>query len=73
MRLRDPTDGFDLICIHVNDFKVLAEDSHIWIKHIAFVFLIKEHDPQQYYLGNDCRDPGDQDMWIYGISTYTKG
>ena len=66
-------DGFNFIYTHVDDFKVVAKDPDIWIEYIVSVFLIKEHDPQQYYLCNNCRDHGDQDMWTYGISTYAKG
>ena len=72
VRLRDPTDGFDFISTHVDDFKVVAKDPYIWIEYISSIFLIKERDPQQYHLGNDCRDHGDQNMWTYGISTYAK-
>ena len=72
IRQWDPKDRFDFIYTHVNDFKVIAQDPDIWIEHITSVFLIKEHGPRKYYLGNDCKDHGDQDMWIYGISTYAK-
>ena len=65
MRLRDPTDEFDVICTNVDDFKVVAEDLDIWIEYADSIFLMREHDPQQYYLDNDYRDHGDQDMWTY--------
>ena len=29
LRLRDPTDGFDFICTHVDGFKDVAEDPDI--------------------------------------------
>ena len=62
VRLRNLADGFDFICTHVGDLKILAKDPDNWIEYIASVFFIKEHNPQQYYLYNDCRDHGDQDM-----------
>ena len=65
VRSRDPADGFDFICTHVDDFKVVVKDPDIWFEYIASVFLIKEHDPRQYYLGNDYRYHGDHhvDLW----------
>ena len=43
VRLRDPTDKFSFICIHVDDFKAVAKDPDIWIEYISSVFLIKEN------------------------------
>ena len=70
--LRDPSDVFDFIFTHVDNVKVVAKDLNIWIEYIASIFLIKENDPRQYYIGNECRDHGDQDMWAYFMSTYAK-
>ena len=38
MRLRDTKDGYDFICTHVDDFKVVAKDPDIWIERIASFF-----------------------------------
>ena len=53
MRLRDNESRYDYIYTHVDDFKVVAKDPMTWIKRIAGAFLIKEHGPRNYYLGND--------------------
>ena len=72
MKLRDTNDGYDFICSHVDNFKVVVKDPDIWIERIASVFLIKEHGPRNYYLGNDYKLHDDQYMWTYGIYTYEK-
>ena len=46
MRLRDEKDGYDYICTHVDDFKVVAKEPGMWIERIAGAFLIKEHGPR---------------------------
>ena len=56
----------------MDNFKVVAKDLEIYIERIASVFLIKEHGPRNYYLGNDYTYHEEYDMWTYGISTYTK-
>ena len=35
MRMRDAHDGFDYICTHVDDFKVVAKDPNMWVDIIA--------------------------------------
>ena len=72
MRLRDDESGYDYICTHVDDFKVVAKDPMIWIDRIAGAFLIKEHGPRKYYLGNDYTYHTGQDIWTYGCETYAK-
>jgi hypothetical protein len=72
MRMREAKDGFDYICTHVDDFKVAAKTPDVWVQRIAGAFLIKEHGPRNYYLGNDYRYHDVQDMWTYGCTTYTK-
>ena len=72
IRLRDTKDGYDFICTHVDNFKVVVKDPDILTERVASVFLIKEHGPRKYHLGNDCKYHDDQDMWTYGISTYAK-
>ena len=70
MRLRDDKTGYDYICTHVDDFKVVAKDPIKWIDRIAGAFLIKEHGPRNYYLGNDYFYHDDHDVWTYGCKTY---
>ena len=53
MRLRDDKKGYDYICTHADDFKVVAKNPSIWIEHIASAFIVKEHGPRNYYLGNE--------------------
>ena len=72
MRLRDDESGYDYICTHVDDFKVVAKQPMIWIDRIASAFLIKEHGPRKYYLGNDYVYHDECDVWTYGCKTYAK-
>ena len=72
MRMRDTKDGYDYICTHVDDFKVVAKDPNLWVERIASIFLIKEHGPRNYYLGNDYTYHENHDMWTYGVQTYAK-
>ena len=51
--LRDNKTGYDYICTHMDDFKVLAKNPSTWIDHIASDFIFKEHGPRNYYLSND--------------------
>ena len=72
MRLRDDKTGYDYICTHVDNFKILAKDPSISIDHIASVFIIKEHGLRNYYLGDDYTYHSGQDMCTYGCQTYNK-
>ena len=72
MRLRDDESGYDYICTHVDDFKVVAKNPGHWIERIAGAFLIKEHGPRGYYLGNDYMCHENFDVWTYGSKTYAK-
>ena len=69
--MRDTKDGYDYICTHVDDFKVVAHDAGMWINRIASTFLIKSHGPRNYYLGCDYKYHDGEDMWTYGGTTYT--
>lgn len=53
MRLREKNDGYDFICTHVDDFKIVARTPSFWIDRISAAFLVKSHGPRNYYLGND--------------------
>ena len=44
----------------------------MWVDHIAGMFLVKEHGPRAYYLGNDYAYHDGEDMWAYNCYTYTK-
>ena len=72
MRLRDDETGYDYICTHVDDFKVVAKEPEMWIDRIAGAFLIKEHGPRKYYLGNDYTYHAEHDIWTYSCATYAK-
>ena len=72
MRLRDDESGYDYICTHVDDFKVVARNPELWIERIAGAFLIKEHGPRNYYLGNDYTFQDNFNLWTYGSKTYAK-
>ena len=71
MRLREAQDGYDYICTHVDDFKIVAKEPMIWIDRLAGAFLIKEHGPRQYYLGNNyVHHPEHGGIWTYNCKTY---
>ncbi len=72
MRMRDTKDGYAYICTHVDDFKVVAHDANMWVDRIAFAFLVKSHDPRDYYLGCNYKYHDGVDMWTYGGTSYTK-
>ena len=70
MRLRDEKDGYDYICTHVDDFKIVARDPQRWLDLIKGAFLVKESGPRGYYLGNDYHYRDDADLWTYSSQTY---
>ena len=72
MRMRDTKDGYDYICTHVDDFKVVVHDANMWVDRIASAFLVKSHGPRDYYLGCNYKYHDGEDMWTYGGTTYTK-
>ena len=72
MILRDDKTGYYYMCTHVDDFKVVAKNPLIWIDRIESMFLIKEHDPRNYYLRNDYTYHSGKNMWTYGCQTYAK-
>ena len=43
--------GYYFICTHVNDFKILARDPHMYMRHIQARYTIKDPAPPSYYLG----------------------
>ena len=72
MRLREDKSGFDYICTHVDDFKVVAYDAKMWMDKISNTLFLKEQGPRSYYLGNDYTYHDGQDIWTYGAKTYCR-
>ena len=68
----DDKTGYDYICTHIDDFKIVVKDPTIQIDHIDSVFLIKEHEPLIYYLGNDYNYHDGENMWTHGVQIYAK-
>jgi hypothetical protein len=70
MRLREEQDGYDYICTHVDDFKIVARDPERWKSLISAAFMLKSIGPPSYYLGNDYSFSSDENAWVIGCSTY---
>ena len=64
--------GYDYICTHVDDFKIIADDPDMYLDRISGAFLIKNHGSPSYYLGNDYQFHDVQKMWTYSCRTYEK-
>ena len=69
-RMRGTCDGYNYICTYIDNFKVVSKNPQILVDSIASVFLVKEHDPRNYYLSNAYTCHETQDMWTYGYKTY---
>lgn len=72
MRQRETNDGYDYICTHVDDFKIVAKDADRWMLKIKERFLVKSCGPPDYYLGNDYRYENTEKLWTVGSKTYSK-
>ena len=77
LRLRDDDTGYDYICTHVDDFKILAKDPRHWMDQLKASFVIKADGPPSYYLGCDYfrPDPTEEEPnppWQIGCQTYIK-
>ena len=72
MRLREDKTGYDYICTHVDDFKIVASGPDRWLTQISRVFLLKSTGPPSYYLGNDYEWSASENAWVLGCSTYIK-
>jgi Reverse transcriptase (RNA-dependent DNA polymerase) len=70
MRAREEQDGYDYICTHVDDFKIVAKDPERWKSLISAAFMLKSIGPPSYYLGNDYNFSSDENAWVIGCSTY---
>ena len=72
MQMRKDKTGYDYICTHVDDFKIVAHDPNHWLTQISGVFLLKSTGPPSYYLGNDYVLSTSENAWVLGCSTYIK-
>ena len=72
MRAREASDGYDYICTHVDDFKIVARDPERWKSHISAAFLLKSIGPPSYYLGNDYNFSKGENAWVLSCATYLK-
>ena len=72
MWMREDGTGYDYICTHVDDFKIVAHDPDHWLTQISGVFLLKSTGPPSYYLGNDYMWSPSENAWVLGCSTYIK-
>ena len=72
MRLRDDESGYDYICTHVDDFKIVARDPQQWMTKIKAIFLVKSEGPPSYYLGNDYCWSEEEQAWVLSCGTYVK-
>mmetsp|Transcript_18158 Transcript_18158/g.25645 ORF Transcript_18158/g.25645 Transcript_18158/m.25645 type:complete len:514 (+) Transcript_18158:510-2051(+) len=70
MRIRDSRDGYEFICTHVDDFKIVASDPDFWMIKIKKEFLVKTSGPPDYYLGNDYHFEDNKSLWTVGSKTY---
>jgi len=72
MRLREDNEGYDYICTHVDDFKIVARDAFRWVAKIKEVFELKTVEPPRYYLGLDYTWDDACQMWTTSCATYIK-
>ena len=72
MRRRETEDGYDYICTHVDDFKIVARDPERWQAHITGAFMLKLIGPPSYYLGNDYNFSKEYNAWVVNCATYLK-
>lgn len=70
LKLRDTKDGYDYICTHVHDFKVVARNPKYWMDLIESKFVLKSVGPPSYYLGNDYNWSPEEKAWVFGCQTY---
>jgi hypothetical protein len=72
MRKRETDDGYDYICTHVDDFKIVAREPQRWQEQISAAFLLKSIGPPAYYLGNDYNFSVEENAWVLSCATYVK-
>lgn len=71
LRERDDKSGYEYICTHVDDFKIVAKDPWHYMKIIQSQYIVKDIGPPSYYLGNDYFVRPDGFRYV-GSSTYVK-
>lgn len=71
MKMRDDKSGYDYICTHVDDFKIVARKPHFLMNHIKSNFLVKSFGDPEYYLGNNFHWEDKGQLWTLGCKTYT--
>lgn len=71
MRARESDDGYDYVCTHVDDFKIIARDPEKWLTLIRGAFLVKSFGSPSYYLGNNYFYDEAKKLWKYGATAYT--
>ncbi|CAJ1939864.1 unnamed protein product [Cylindrotheca closterium] len=72
MRLREDNEGYDYLCTHVDDFKVVAKDPQRWVNAIAGAFQLKCFGKPDYYLGMDYNFDEETKCWFTGTKTYVE-
>ena len=64
--------GYDYICTHMDNFKIVAKKPQYWMDQISGIFLLKSVGPPLYYLGKDYNWSQDKRAWVLECSTYDK-
>ena len=62
--------GYDYICTHVDDFKIVSDDPEIYLNEILKVLFVKSHGPWVYYLGNNFTYHDEHGIWEYSWKPY---
>lgn len=71
LKLRADGSGYDYICTHVDDFKIVAMDPTPYMTALESVYTITGDGAPSYYLGMDFeRSPDHGDAWTQGSHTY---
>lgn len=72
VRLCKSVDGYDYICTHVDDFKIVAKYPETsWMEMIKATFQVKESGERDYYLGNNyIYHKEAHDLWTMGSTTF---
>ena len=72
MRKQNGFNGYDYICTHVDDFKVVAINPTFWCDVFEQCFQLKVVEEPRYYLGSDYAYSKDNKAWKISCSTYVK-
>ena len=72
IRMRESKNGYDYVCTHVDDFKVVAEDANRWCKCIGLKFQLKIVEKPRYYLGANYSYSEKNKAYHVGCHTYIK-